>query len=527
VVKHVSGKIRRVVRGAAVLMLARVAMMVMGMLQTILIARWFGASIMVDAFFIAMAVPILFLGVVETNLSLAFTPLFIELEESDKPADAWILAATLLKCGAMLVGGYALVTLVLAGPLAAMLAPGFEPEARLELVRMIRILSPLGLCMFVSATLAALCFVRGKFLLPGITYLVNAGAPLLALALFYRYIGIDSLVFGLLAGAVIGVGLLFPCFGIRHPVFRTPCNLRHRSVLAFGKMMALRTAATSLVQINIAVDGAFASTVAPGHVANLAYASRLLLAMKRLVVFPLGRSLMPALSRAVAKGDHETLQRIINGATRLLGLCIIPLFGFVIIFREEVVVILFGSGAFSDDAVRLTSQALMFYALGALSTVLNPVLTATHFALRDSISPLKFALAGVVLNVVMNVVCLRLFSTGGIALATSIVITATTILLWRSVGRLSGKLDLRSVVLSFMRALAGTLLLGVVASVVYRRMPLPAGTHPVLHLLVAFVFGGMAYVLLQMALGWKELIRLRSLFKREKGAGGGGIQLAE
>jgi hypothetical protein len=81
--------------------------------------------------------------------------------------------------------------------------------------------------------------------------------------------------------------------------------------------------------------------------------------------------------------------------------------------------------------------------------------------------------------------------------------------------------------LSFMRALAGTLLLGVVASVVYRRMPLPAGTHPVLHLLVAFVFGGMAYVLLQMALGWKELIRLRSLFKREKGAGGGGIQLAE
>ena len=106
------GKVHGVVRGTAVLMAARFAVMLMGMLQTILIARWFGASVMVDVFFVAMVVPVLFLGVVETNLCLAFTPLFVELEESGKADDAWILAATLMKHGALWLGLYVAAGLI-------------------------------------------------------------------------------------------------------------------------------------------------------------------------------------------------------------------------------------------------------------------------------------------------------------------------------------------------------------------------------------------------------------------------------
>jgi len=508
-------KMRGMVRGTAVLMVARLAMMLMGMLQTILMARWFGASVMVDAFFVATVVPVLFLGVVETNLSLAFTPLFVELEESGKSQDAWTLAATLMKQGALWVGLYALLTLALAVPLASILAPGFTPEAHRALVFMIRMLSPLGLLMFSSAVLASLCFIRGFFALPGITYLLNAGLPLLALFVFHRSLGIYALPIGLLAGAFLGLVLLLPRFGWRHPLFRTPSNLRHPAVRTFGKSMALRTAATSLIQVNMAVDGAFASTVAPGHVAHLAYASRILLAVRRLVVFPLGRSLMPTLSRAVARGDYDMIQRIIGGATRLLGLCIFPVFAFLIVFSEDVVRVIFASGAFSDTAVHYTSIALVFYALGALSAVLNPVLTAAHFALRDSISPLKIAVVGAVLNVVLNVVCLRLFYTGGIALATSLVMTAATVLLWRSLSRLSGKLDLRLVGLSLGRSLLGAVVLVVVARQVFRLSLLPAGLHPVLPLALAFCAGGLAYTLLQVVLGWQELLRLRRLFRRK------------
>ncbi len=514
------GKVRGVVRGTAVLMLARVAMMLMGMVQTILIARWFGASFMVDVFFVAMVVPVLFLGVMETNLSLAFTPLFVELEESEKPDDAWVLAATLMKRGALLVGIYSAVSLLFASPLASMLAPGFTPQAHLELIRMIRILSPLGLLMFISATLASLCFVSGAFVLPGLTYLVNAGCPLLALLLWHRTLGVYALPVGLLTGSVLGVLMLLPRFGWRHPVFRTPTNMKHPAVRVFGKSMALRTAASSLMQVNVVVDGAFASTLAPGHVAYLAYASRILLALRRLVMFPMGRSLMPTLSRAVARGDYGTIQRIITGATRLLGLCIIPVFGFVIAFSEDIVRIIFASGAFSDDAVHFTSIALTFYALGAFSAVLNPVLTATHFAFRDSISPLKISLFGAVLNVVLNAIGIRLLSSGGIALATSLVMTVTSVMLWRSVGRMSGNPDLRVVVLSVGRVLFGTLVMVIVSRGVYGLVPFPGGVHPVLSLLTAFVSGGAVYAVLQVALGWKELRQLRGILKasgRRKG----------
>ncbi len=381
---------------------------------------------------------------------------------------------------------------------------------------MIRILSPLAWLMFVSATLVSLCFVRGVFVLPGLTYLVNAGCPLIALILLRPFFGIYALPVGLVSGSVIGILMLLTRFGRQHPVFCKQTDFRHPAVRKFCKSMALRTAATSLIQANIAVDGAFASTVAPGHVAHLAYASRILLAVRRLVVFPLGRSLMPALSRAVARGDIGTVQRIITGATRLIGLCIIPVFAFLIVFSKEVVQVIFASGAFSDAAVHYTSIALMFYALGALSAVLNPVLTATHFALGDSISPLKITLVGAVLNILLNVICLRLFYTGGIALATSLVMTAVTVMLWRSFSRISGKLKLRPVVLSLGRALLGAVVLALVARYFFDRVALPGYIHPAMHLLISFVLGGAVYVLLQVALGWKELRQLLGMLRARR-----------
>lgn len=517
-----SRSVRGLVRGAVVLMVARVAMMAMGLLQTILIARWFGASVMVDVFFVAIAVPVMFLGVVETNLSLAFTPLFVELEESGKSDDAWVLAATLLKKGTLLVGLYMVATIVLAAPLASILAPGFTPEAKQELAFMIRCISPLALSMFVSATLVSLCFVRGAFALPGATYLVSSACPLMALYFLNRVIGIYALPIGLVVGSVLGVVMLFPQFGLGHPVFRTPTDIRHPAVRRFGKLIALRTAATSLMQVNVAVDGAFASTVAPGHVAHLAYASRVLMAMRRILVVPLGRSLMPALSRAAARGDLQSVRSMVIASTQLLGFFIIPVFAFLIGFSEEVVRMVLGSGAFSEAAVRYTAVALMLYGLGALSAVLNPILTATHFALRDSVSPLKISIVGAVLNVLMNIICLRILATGGIALATSLVMTAASVMLWRSLGKLSGRLDLRAVGLAFARALAGSLALVAVARVVYAQVSLD-GLHPVFRILVAFMSGGLAYLTVQLVLGRGQLRQLRSVIRQGKASTGTGV----
>lgn len=505
---------RGLVHGAAILVIARALTMVLGLLQTVLLARWFGASVMVDMFFVAFAIPALVLGVVESNLSLAFTPLFVELEESGREGDARVLAATMMKKGMLVVGLYVAATVALAAPLATMLAPGFSPEDHQELVVMIRCISPLALPMYFSAALASICFVRGSFLLPAITYILGAATPLATLILFQDGAGIYALPAGLFAGSALGGMLLFSRFGAGHPVFSTASNIKHPVVRQFGKAMALRTAATSLMQVNVAVDGAFASTVAPGHVAHLAYASRVLMAVRRMLVIPLGRSLMPALSRAAAAGDYQSVRRIVLTATGVLGFFIIPVFAFLIYFSDDLVGLLFASSTFSAEAVRYTSIALMMYGLGALSAVLNPVLTATHFALRDSTSPLMVAIVGVVLNALLNYVCLLILPRGGIALATSLVMAAASVMLWRNLSKLCGGLGLREVGVSLGRSLFASLAMVGAAHFVHSTGLGPAGFHPVIPLLTAFMAGGVVYLAVQLVLGPGQFRLLMSVIRK-------------
>jgi len=501
---------RRMFKGTAILLASRVVSAVLALLQFVLIARYFGATSTTDAFFVASVVPILFLGLVETNLALTFTPLFVELEQDGKDADAWTLAATLFKGGTLIMILYVLLTMLCAYPLAYVLAPGFDPENRQELAKLILCLAPNALAMFIGSMFATLCFIRGTFILPAITYIIAAALPLLSIVLLHGLLQIYALPVGIVSGSVLTGILLYFRFGHRHPLFRTRIKVSHPAVREMGRLMALRTFATSLAEVNTAVDRIFASRIAPGHVTHLANAHQIVIAVRRLFVVPVGRSAMPVLSRASARGDHAEVRSLVGGIIGFLGFAIIPLFVFLIGFRDEVISLVFARGAFTEAAVEFTASALMFYSIGAFSAVLNPVLTATLFSMRDSLSPLKIVCIGVVLNVLLDYLCILAFSFGGIALATSGVATAASFLLWLSLSRKTGGLNARKTLGSLGRTLLASIVMVAVAKLI--DLGVQAHWQPGLFIRVMLCFGAgaIAYIPLQAVFNRKDMRKARA-----------------
>lgn len=491
---------RRVLRGTGILMLGRSMAMVFGLLQTVLIAKFFGATSMADAFFVAAAVPVLLLGVVENNLGLTFTPLFVELEHKGDKEGAWTLAATLFKGGSLIMGAYVALTIVLAVPLAWLLAPGFDSATRGELVSLILCMSPLALSMFISSTFTTMCFIRGVFVLPAATHIISAACPCLSMILLRGWVGIYAVPMGLLLGSILGGLMLFRQLGPRHALFRTPMAVKHPAVKQLWKLMVLRTGAMSLLQLNTAVDRMFASRIAPGHIAHLAYAHQIIISVRRIFIVPLGRSLMPVVSRAAAAGDSQQVRMLVKKVTSLLGFAIIPLFVFLIGFRHEAVELLLARGAFSEEAVRFTGIALLFYSLGAFSMVLNPVLTATLFAFRDSLSPLKIVAVGAVLNIALNYLFIQCFSFGGIALATSGVATVASVMLWRCLARRTEGLDAKQIVGSLLRTLLAALAMLAVARGGSSWLHQHGQPALALELALCLAAGGLVYMGVQAAL---------------------------
>jgi putative peptidoglycan lipid II flippase len=90
------------------------------------------------------------------------------------------------------------------------------------------------------------------------------------------------------------------------------------------------------------------------------------------------------------------------------------------IFAKPLVAVLYHYGAFTDSDVQQTSLALMGYGAGLLGLVAIKVLAPGYYASRDIKTPMKIALAVLVITQLLNLALVPRFAHAGLALAIGI-----------------------------------------------------------------------------------------------------------
>lgn len=503
----------RLLSGAVLLLVARLATMALGLLQAILLATKFGTSAGTDAFFAAQAACLLFIGPIETVLNLAFVPVFVhEAEESGEEA-AWRMAATLCRIG--LYGALA-VTLVLAlgAPwIAALLVPGLEGGAAAQVAAMIHILAPMILITFAASFLSTMDFIAGRYALPAVGMILHSMAGPLSLVLFAGRLGVPALAWGLLAGALARLLLQSTRLQSVRRLLAPGVPFRDPRLRRIGGMVSARVLTTWCLQLNLMVDRVFASFLGPGYISSLAYAHRAVMTIVRLFVLPVGRVMVPALSRRAARGEVDRIRGSLEKLAMVLAFVLLPLVAFLVVFRFDLLGVLFQRGAFDADAVAATAEALLFYSLGIVPFLLTPLLNGTFFSLKNSATPLKVGLVAVVANTVLDALLIGWMGQGGIALATSLVAAIRSFLLWHLVQRQIGALRSRPVLLSLLvsvlaaaSAFGGAHLLGP------RFGSLSGG--PFWQLVLFGLLGSAAYLLVQALLNRPVVQLFRQLLRR-------------
>jgi hypothetical protein len=178
---------------------------------------------------------------------------------------------------------------------------------------------------------------------------------------------------------------------------------------------------SGFVELNLVVDRVFASLLGPGFISALAYASRAVMTVVRVFMIPLGRMLLPTLTRLAARERYERMRGLLEKLVIGLAFLMVPLVAFMVAFRTELLGILFQRGAFDGAAVDATAEALAFYALGIIPFLMTPLLSGAFFALQDSATPLRIGAVCVVANAGLDALLMLGLGHGGIALATSLV----------------------------------------------------------------------------------------------------------
>ncbi|NLY86655.1 MAG: murein biosynthesis integral membrane protein MurJ [Tissierellia bacterium] len=173
-------------------------------------------------------------------------------------------------------------------------------------------------------------------------------------------------------------------------------------------------------QLNSSIDNAVASTLPVGSIAELNYAYEIVNLFIGLFIVAVVTVIFPILSESHYKREIEDLKEGIRHGVKTLLIYTIPVTIILMIMAEPIVKIFFERGAFGWEASFLTSQALVYYALGLPAMALIPLITRTYYSIQDMQTPAILSIVSLIANTLLNLSLAALIGNKGIALATSL-----------------------------------------------------------------------------------------------------------
>lgn len=419
--KLTSGSINRKIFGAAVTVGILTALVkVASVVKELVVAWMFGTGDTLDAFLIALLVPSFIINVVAGSFNAALIPTYIQVREQEgtKAAQRLFSGTTVWSLGLL---GITTVLIVVTAPVyLPWIAAGFSPK-KLDLT--FHLLCMIAPTLLLSGTItiwSAVLNAGERFALAALSPIITPAISILFL-LGVKSWGIFALAAGLVGGAVVELVLLGAALhrqGISlHPRwYGFDAHLRQ-----VANQYAPTIAGAFLMCSTSLVDQSMAAMLSPGSVAALNYGNRLTAFPITLATTALSTAVIPYFSKMVACEDWTGVRHTLKHYMRLILAVTVPLTGFLIVFSEPIVQILFQRGSFTARDTHLVAQIQSFFALQIPFYVAGILVVRLISAMRSNQILMWGSGCNLIINIVLNYLFMQWFGISGIALSTSCV----------------------------------------------------------------------------------------------------------
>jgi putative peptidoglycan lipid II flippase len=399
-------------RAAGLVGLAVMCSRVLGLVREVVFGVLFGAGRGMDAFTMAFKTPNLLRDLfAEGALSTAFITTFSKKIEVEGDDAAWRLAN---KIGTLLIVTMiviAILGVVLAPHLLAITVTGFkqDPEKFNLTVLLAQIMFPFIILVSLGAQVMGILNARNIFGIPAMaSSFFNIGSIIGGVAIAWCIdpaFGPSALI-GLAIGTLVGGGLQL---GVQLPAlrrvgyrFRFDFAWRDEGVRDVLRQMGPAIIAASSVQVNVMVNGWFASWLEDGTAYRLGVAFRLMQLPLGLFGVALGTVTLPLISRMAARGDRTEFGAILGRGMRLAFLLTIPSTIGLAMLARPIISLIYEHGKFSAHATDQAALGLQGYALGLCAYSALKILSPAFYAIDRRRTPMLVSFASIALNFALN-----------------------------------------------------------------------------------------------------------------------------
>jgi putative peptidoglycan lipid II flippase len=364
----------------------------LGALRQALLGHRFGADETAGAYYAAFRLPdILFTLVAGGALSSAFIPILVATRREDGEEAAWRLASLVLNALLLALSGAALLGHLLA-PVAAtrLLVPGYSPAGQDLATDLTRIMLLQAVILGAGTVVTALLNSRTRFLLPALAVAChNAGVIAgIGAATVWPAVGIRGPAWGVVAGAVLQVGLMLPGLGGEGGRWRPVLNLGDRRLREVARLLVPNGLALWVNSAGFLLADSFASRLDDDAAIPALHNAWLLAGLPvTLLGHAVGQAAFPRMATQAAAGAHLALRRTLRRALAASAALSLAVTAGLLLCGPFAVRVLFEHGDYGPDAADLTDVALVGFALGLPAYVATAIVTQALLALRDARTP--------------------------------------------------------------------------------------------------------------------------------------------
>ncbi|HEV3058665.1 MAG TPA: murein biosynthesis integral membrane protein MurJ [Vicinamibacterales bacterium] len=396
-------------RSAALVAVGILCSRLAGLVRQRVFSHYFGLTAPADAFTAASRIPNVLNNLFgEGALSASFIPVYASLLARGEREEADRVAGAIASLLALVVAVTVLAGVIVTPWLLPFIAPGFSGATRELTARLVRILFPAVGLTVMSAWCLGVLNSHHRFFLSYAASVVWNAVMVATLLIFGSGADLPRLAEVLAWGSVAGSALMFAA---QLPVvFRVAPHLRFAftstsdHVRTIARNFAPVFVSRGVVQMSGYIDTLLATLVSTGATTALANAQTLYLLPVSLFGMSVSAAELPSMSGIAHAGDAaiDKLRLRLDGGLRRIAFFVVPSAAAFLALGDVIAAALFQTGRFGHADAVYVWGILAGSAVGLLASTLGRLYSSTYYALRDTRTPLRFAVIRVLLTTVLG-----------------------------------------------------------------------------------------------------------------------------
>lgn len=430
----------------------------LGLVRESALAATFGATAESDAYKLAMDIPMILLWIISASVTTTFIPVYSDYIRNKTQMKTRYFLNNIFSIVMLLSVVFFVLGMLFTPQIVRVMASGFNEQAlglTTKLARAVMLsLMPYALYYIASAYLQ----VNNSFVIPALSWVVY-NILIIAAIIFFSGAGIEAVTIGSAIAMVSLFVIQIPSIVKKGHRFGFLVDLNEAGFKRIAALSVPVMISSAFTELYFFFNRILASGLDQGSISALDYANKLYSMVFNIFILSVITVVYPNLS--LVSDCKDAFKGILGKGIKMISVISFPTIAGFLALGVPIVKVLFERGAFDAHDTLITSNALAGFSIGILGIGISELLNRAFYSLKDTKTPMLNGIFTICINIVLNIVFVRIWGVGGLALGTSVAGTISAVILVICLSFKIEKVLTREIVATVLKSFFAAIVMGI------------------------------------------------------------------